>query len=81
MKKIKLTESTLQRIIERVIKEQKTEDANKELLGLFQQLVKADENEKKEINAKIKDLFLNNPHLKGLQGALTPEGKQALNKS
>ena len=38
MKKIKLTEKTLNRIVERVIKEQDKENKMKELIGLQKQL-------------------------------------------
>ena len=71
-KKIKLTEATLTRIVERVINEQKKDEAMEQLMLLFKE-PKTPETEK-----KIADLLLNNPHLKALQGAITPEGKKDL---
>tara|TARA_R110000851_G_scaffold284289_3_gene437855 strand:+ start:316 stop:546 length:231 start_codon:yes stop_codon:yes gene_type:complete len=68
-KKIKLTEATLTRIVQRVINEQKKDEAMEQLMLLFKG-PKTPENEK-----KIADFLLKNPHLKALQGALTPEGK------
>ena len=73
MKKIKLTEATLTRIVERVVLEQKKDDAMEQLMLLFKE-PKTPENEK-----KIKDFLLKNPHLKALQGAITPEGKDEIN--
>lgn len=76
MKKIKLTEETLIRIVERVIKEQDKKDANKILMSYFQQLKDADgEEEKKEINAKITQIISKNPNLAPLGGAITPFAK------
>jgi hypothetical protein len=72
MKKIKLTEATLKRIVERVVMEQKKDDAMEQLMLLFKG-PKTPENEK-----KIKEFLLKNPHLKDLQGAITPEGKKAI---
>jgi len=57
MKKIKLTEATLTRIVERVIKEQEKEVENKELMGLIGQLKKDPENE--ELKTKIAELTKN----------------------
>lgn len=76
MKKIKLTEETLKRIVERVVMEQEKDDANKQLMVLFQQ-----KNKGEDVDAQIKELLLNNPHLKGLQGALTSKGKQEIKKA
>ena len=73
-KKIKLTEATLTRIVERVINEQKKDDAMQQLMLLFKE-PKTPETEK-----KIADLLLNNPHLKALQGAMTPKGKEEIKK-
>jgi len=53
-RKIKLTEATLRRIVERVTKEQLKEDANKELIKLFAELKKDPENQ--ELLDKIKEL-------------------------
>ena len=75
MKKIKLTESTLKRIVERVVLEQKKDKAMEQLMLLFKQ-PKTPENEK-----KIADLLLKNPHLKALQGAITSKGKEEINKA
>jgi riboflavin synthase len=75
MKKVKLTESTLKRIVERVIFEQEKDDANKELMSLLQKKQKGE-----DVDKEIKDLLLKNPHLKALQGALTNKGKQELSK-
>tara|TARA_R110000824_G_scaffold225381_1_gene412988 strand:+ start:708 stop:935 length:228 start_codon:yes stop_codon:yes gene_type:complete len=75
MKKIKLTEATLARIVERVILEQKKDDAMEQLMLLFKE-PKTPETEK-----KIKDLLLKNPHLKSLQGAITPKGKEEINNA
>jgi len=73
-KKIKLTESTITRIVERVINEQKKGEAMKQLMLLFKE-PKTPETEK-----KIADLLLNNPHLKALQGAMTQKGKEEIKK-
>ena len=73
-KKIKLTEATITRIVERVINEQKKDDAMQQLMLLFKE-PKTPETEK-----KIADLLLNNPHLKALQGAMTPKGKEEIKK-
>ena len=43
MKKIKLTEETLKRIVERVVMEQEKENANKQLMILFQKKKKGDD--------------------------------------
>ena len=74
-KKIKLTEATLTRIVERVVLEQEKEDANKQLMMLFQKKRKGE-----DVDKEIKDLLLNNPHLKDLQAAITPKGKEEINK-
>jgi len=73
--KIKLTEETLNRIVERVILEQEKEDANKQLMMLFQKKKKGE-----DVDKEIKDLLLNNPHLKDLQAAITPKGEQEIKK-
>jgi hypothetical protein len=73
-KKIKLTEATLTRIVQRVINEQKKDEAMEQLMLLFKE-PKTPETEK-----KIADLLLNNPHLKALQGAMTPKGKEEIKK-
>jgi hypothetical protein len=54
MKKIKLTERTLNRIVERVIKEQEKEVENKNLMELINQLKKDPNNE--ELKNKIGEL-------------------------
>ena len=54
MKKIKLTEETLVRIVGRVIKEQEKEVENKDLMGLINQLTK--DPEKEELKTKIAEL-------------------------
>jgi hypothetical protein len=54
MKKIKLTEETLVRIVGRVIKEQEKEVENKDLMGLINQLTKDPDNE--ELKTKIAEL-------------------------
>ena len=74
-KKIKLTEATLTRIVERVVLEQEKEDANKQLMMLFQQKSKGE-----DVDKEIKDLLLNNPNLKDLQAAITPKGEQEIKK-
>ena len=75
MKKVKITENTIKRIVERVIFEQEKEEANKQLMALLQKGEKGE-----DVDKEIKDLLLKNPHLKALQGALTNKGKQDLNK-
>jgi len=74
-KKIKLTEETLKRIVERVVLEQEKEDANKQLMILFQKKRKGE-----DVDKEIKDLLLNNPNLKDLQAAITPKGEQEIKK-
>jgi|TARA_R110000823_G_scaffold194935_1_gene326290 hypothetical protein len=74
-KKIKLTEATLTRIVERVVLEQEKEDANKQLMMLFQKKRKGE-----DVDKEIKDLLLNNPNLKDLQAAITPKGEQEIKK-
>ena len=74
-KKVKITENTIKRIVERVIFEQEKEDANKQLMALLQRRKKGE-----DVDKEIKDLLLKNPHLKALQGALTDKGKQELTK-
>jgi|TARA_R110002012_G_scaffold282803_1_gene472612 hypothetical protein len=54
MKKIKLTEATLVRIVDRVIKEQEKEVENKNLMELINQLKKDPNNE--ELKKKIGEL-------------------------
>ena len=71
MKKIKLTEATLQRIVERVIKEQEKETENKELMTLFAELKKDPNNQ--EVKDKIAELT------KKLGLPVTTKGKKELN--
>jgi len=78
MKTTKLTEATLKRIVERVINEQGKEDAMKTLQSYFKQMQTASAEEKKQLNTKIKELLLNNPKLKGLQGALTSKAQKIM---
>ena len=70
MKKIKLTEETLVRIVDRVIKEQEKEGENKELMELINQLKKDPNNEvlKNKIGELTKKLGL----------PVTPKGKENL---
>ena len=75
-KKIKLTEATLQRIVERVVLEQEKDKANEQLRLLFKR-----KGDGEDVDKEIADLFLNNPHLKALQGALTAKGKQEIKKA
>ena len=75
-KKIKLTEATLTRIVERVMMEEAKDDANEQLRALFKR-----KGDGEDVDKEIADLFLNNPHLKALQGALTPKGKQEIKKA
>jgi len=70
MKKIKLTEETLIRIVDRVIKEQEKEGENKELMELINQLKKDPNNE--ELKNKIGELT------KKLGLPVTPKGKENL---
>jgi hypothetical protein len=77
MKKIKLTEDTLIRIVERVIMEEEKEEANKQLMSLFNSLKNASDEEKKEINGKINNIITKNPNLTPLLGATTPTAKAA----
>jgi hypothetical protein len=70
MKKIKLTEETLVRIVDRVIKEQEKEGENKELMELINQLKKDPNNE--ELKNKIGELT------KKLGLPVTPKGKKNL---
>ena len=70
MKKIKLTEETLIRIVDRVIKEQEKEGENKELMELINQLKKDPNNE--ELKKKIGELT------KKLGLPVTPKGKKNL---
>jgi len=70
MKKIKLTEETLIRIVDRVIKEQEKEGENKELMELINQLKKDPNNE--ELKKKIGELT------KKLGLPVTPKGKENL---
>lgn len=76
MKKIKLTEVTLKRIVERVVMEQEKDNANKQLMLLFKR-----KKDGEDVDKEIKELLLNNPHLKALQGAITPKGKEELKKA
>ena len=70
MKKIKLTEETLVRIVDRVIKEQEKESKNKELMILFGELKKDPDNQ--ELKDKIAELT------KSLGLPVTPKAKQDL---
>jgi hypothetical protein len=70
MKKFKLTEETLVRIVDRVIKEQEKEGENKELMELINQLKKDPNNE--ELKNKIGELT------KKLGLPVTPKGKENL---
>ena len=74
-KKIKLTEATLTRIVERVINEQKKDEAMEQLMLLFKE-PKTPENEK-----KIKEFLLKNPHLKALQAETDVRGKEEIKKA
>ena len=76
MKKIKLTEETLQRIVERVVLEQEKDNANEQLRALFKR-----KGDGEDVDKEIADLFLNNPHLKDLQTALTQKGEQEIKKA
>ena len=71
MKKIKLTEATLTRIVERVIMEEAKEAENKELMSLFAELKKDPDNQ--ELKDKIGELT------KKLGIPTTPKGKEELN--
>jgi len=75
MKKIKLTEATLTRIIERVVLEQEKDKAMEQLSLLFKR-----KKDGEDVDKEIKDLLLNNPHLKALQGAITSKGKEEIKK-
>jgi|TARA_R110001606_G_scaffold189880_1_gene337781 predicted metal-dependent hydrolase len=70
MKKIKLTEATLTRIVERVIKEQEKEVENKKLQDTLEQLKKDPDNQ------ELKDLVAE--LIKKLGLPVTPKGKQEL---
>jgi len=72
-RKIKLTEATLRRIVERVTKEQLKEDSNKELVKLFVELKKDPENQ--ELKDKIKELT----NTVGLNKSLTKKGADEIN--
>ena len=76
MKKIKLTEITLKRIVERVVMEQEKENANKQLMLLFKR-----KKDGEDVDKEIKELLFNNPHLKALQGAITSKGKEEIKKA
>ena len=76
MKKIKLTEATLKRIVERVVLEQEKENANKELAILFQRKKKGE-----NVDKEIKELLLNNPNLKPLHTMMTSKAKQEIKKT
>ena len=71
MKKIKLTESTLTRIVERVITEEAKEAENKELMSLFAELKKDPDNQ--ELKDEVAELT------KKLGLPVTTKGKQELN--
>ena len=75
-KKIKLTEETLKRIVERVVLEQEKDTANKELAILFQR-----KNKGEDVDKEIKELLLNNPHLKPLHSMMTSKAKQEIKKT
>ena len=70
MKKIKLTEKTLSRIVKRVIKEQEKEVENKELMSVFAVLKKDTDNQ--ELKDKAAELT------KKLGLPVTPKGRQEL---
>jgi len=70
MKKIKLTEATLTRIVGRVIKEQEKEAENKELMSVFDELKKDPDNQ--ELKDKASELT------EKLGLPVTPEGKKQL---
>jgi len=70
MKKIKLTEDTLVRIVDRVIKEQEKESKNKELMNIFAELKKDPDNQ--ELLDKAAELT------KSLGLPVTPKAKQDL---
>tara|TARA_R110002167_G_scaffold360114_2_gene577586 strand:- start:148 stop:390 length:243 start_codon:yes stop_codon:yes gene_type:complete len=71
-RKIKLTESTLKRIVERVAREQLKENDNKELAATFVELGKDPENQ--ELKDKIKELT------KKLKIPVTKKGAEEINK-
>lgn len=71
MKKIKLTESTLKRIVERVAREQVKENDNKELAAAFVKLKANPEDQ--ELKDKIKELTLK------LKVPLTKKGAEEIN--
>ena len=75
-KTIKLTEATLTRIVERVVLEQEKDTANKELIALFEKKKKGE-----DVDKEIKELLLNNPHLKPLHTMMTSKAKQAISKA
>ena len=70
MKKIKLTEKTLSRIVKRVIKEQEKEVENKELMSVSAELKKDPDNQ--ELKDKAAELT------KKLGLPVTPKGRQEL---
>ena len=70
MKKVKLTEATLIRIVDRVIKEQEKELENKNLMELINQLKKDPNNQ--ELKKKIGELT------KKLGLPVTPKAKKEL---
>ena len=72
MKTIKLTENTLQRIVERIIKEEQKDTDNKKLMDLMGQLQKDPDNQ------ELKNNISNLAQKLGLP--LTPEGKKQLNQ-
>ena len=71
MKKIKLTEETLGRIVKTVIMEQEKEEGIKQLHAILKR-----KSEGEDVEKELKDLFIKHPHLEKMLGALTPEGKK-----
>jgi len=72
MKKIKLTEATLRRIVERVVLEQKEEELQKQLQGLFKK--KQDDPNCEDCDSNIAKLIKQ----LDMTNALTPDGKKGL---
>ena len=74
MKKIKLTEATLRRIVERVVLEQEEENLQKQLQGLFKK--KQDDPNCEDCDSNIAKLVKQ----LGMTDALTDDGKANLNE-
>jgi NADH:ubiquinone oxidoreductase subunit E len=72
MKTIKLTESTLKRIVERIIKEEEKDTDNKNLMKMMMQLQKDPDNQ------ELKDKIATLTQKLGLP--LTQKGKKELNQ-